>query len=253
MSDTVELLHGWYSFHDFRHFDRQVYRQGSEREREAFRNSLMAFWENSEKCEAERGGSFAVYEMVGHKADLLFLNLRPRVEDLNAIKRTMAGWSLGTALKPSYSYFGVVELSNYVVSAEQRAEVLEMIEKRLRPVVPKREHVCFYPMSKKREGQDNWYSLPMEERRRMMRSHGKSGRMHADVITQMISGSIGFDDHEWGVTLFADDPLAFKKVVTEMRFDEVSARYALFGTFLVGNRLKKDKFLEWFETSKDER
>src|SRR5690606_4427829 len=94
---------------------------------------------------------------------------------------------------------------------------------------------------KRREGNDNWYMLPMEARQSMMRSHGMIGRKYAGKVTQMISGSVGLDDWEWGVTLFSDDPIQFKKLVYEMRFDEASARYGEFGSFLVGNRLTEEK------------
>jgi chlorite dismutase len=248
MSESVELLHGWYTLHDFRHFDAEVYRQSSEEERGRFLNAVMGFWERNEKIDAAKEGSFGVYSIIGHKADLLFLTLRPELSTLLKEEREIAAWPLSQTLVPNYSYFGVVELSNYVVSADQRAQHEEMIQRRLRPSLPHKKSLCFYPMNKKREGQDNWYALPMEERQRMMRSHGKTGRKHADIVTQMISGSIGLDDYEWGVTLFSDDPLAFKTVVTEMRFDEVSARYAEFGAFLVGNRLKKEELLEWFQS-----
>jgi chlorite dismutase len=97
--------------------------------------------------------------------------------------------------------------------------------------------VCFYPMSKKREPGQNWYSLPLEERSRLMHAHGMTGRKYAGRIQQIITGSIGFDAWEWGVTLFARDPLDFKRIVTEMRFDEVSAKYAEFGDFYVGRVL----------------
>lgn len=247
MGDSVELLHGWYSLHDFRHFDRQLYKHSSEDQKIEFRNRLLAFWEHNEALEARRGGSFGVYEVVGHKADLLFLSLRPQTDELCSLKNQMANWPLSQALKTSYSYFGVVELSNYVVGKAQRAEVEEMLDRRLRPRLPKTKHVCFYPMSKKREGRDNWYTLDMEERRRLMRSHGKLGRKYAEKIIQVISGSIGLDDYEWGVTLFAEDPLSFKEVVTDMRFDEVSARYASFGSFLIGNRLDRQEIIRWLE------
>jgi chlorite dismutase len=97
--------------------------------------------------------------------------------------------------------------------------------------------VCFYPMSKKREGADNWYMLDSSSRAELMRAHGSTGRRYAGKVTQIVTGSTGLDDWEWGVTLFADDPLTFKKLVYEMRFDEVSARYAEFGPFFVGRRL----------------
>lgn len=247
MSENVELLHGWYSLHDFRKFDRREYLNASSGKQDEFKSSLLKFWEKKESEQAKGFGSFAVYEIVGHKADLLFLNLSPSAGDLIETKNTMASWPLSNVLVPTFSYFGVVELSNYVVSQEQQAAALQMIEKRLKPTPPSRKHVCFYPMSKKREGLDNWYSLPLDERKRMMRSHGRMARSHSDVIMQMISGSIGLDDHEWGVTLFAEDLLSFKKVVTDLRFDEVSARFAIFGDFLVGNRIEKEGFIKWFE------
>jgi chlorite dismutase len=93
-------------------------------------------------------------------------------------------------------------------------------------------------MNKTRGEQVNWYMLPMEERRAMMRSHGTIGHKYAGIVQQMITGSVGYDDWEWGVTLFADDPLQFKKLVYEMRFDEVSARYAQFGPFMIGVRAR---------------
>lgn len=248
MSENVELLHGWYSLHDFRRFDRETYHRANPEERQKLRQSLTQFCEENEAKDRSREGSFGIYEIVGHKADLLFLTLRPTLAELSHAKRQMSLWPLSSTLSQAYSYVGLVELSNYVVTTQQRSDVSEMIDKRLRPSLPHKESVCFYPMNKKREGADNWYSLPMEERSRMMRAHGKIGRMHAETIMQMISGSIGLDDYEWGVTLFADDPLSFKKVVTDMRFDEVSARFAEFGSFLVGCRLSKEKLVDWFES-----
>ena len=92
-------------------------------------------------------------------------------------------------------------------------------------------------MDKKREGEDNWYMLSMEKRKELMRSHGMIGRGYAGKVKQIISGSVGFDDFEWGVTLFSDDVLQFKKLVYEMRFDEVSRRYGVFGSFFIGTLL----------------
>ena len=99
-------------------------------------------------------------------------------------------------------------------------------------------YVCFYPMSKRRAPDQNWYSLTLEERSRLMYSHGLIGRRYAGRVMQIITGAVGFDAWEWGVTLFAKDPLDFKKLVTEMRFDETSARYADFGQFYVGRRVE---------------
>jgi hydrogen peroxide-dependent heme synthase len=107
---------------------------------------------------------------------------------------------------------------------------------RLWPKIPDAKYLCFYPMDRKRGEDKNWYQVPMAERQRLMHEHGMIGRRYAGDVRQIITGSIGFDDWEWGVDLFAEDPLVFKKLIYEMRFDEVSAVYALFGTFFVGLR-----------------
>src|SRR5216683_1530655 len=112
----------------------------------------------------------------------------------------------------------------------------EAMHPRLFPELPKHRYVCFYPMDRRRGEGKNWYTLTIEERARQMNEHGLVGRRYAGEVRQIITGSIGFDDWEWGVDLFADDPAVFKKLIYEMRFDEVSAAYALFGTFYVGIR-----------------
>jgi len=109
---------------------------------------------------------------------------------------------------------------------------------RLWPEVPPRRYCCFYPMDKKRGEMKNWYEVPIRDRQRLMHEHGLIGRRYAGSVKQIISGSIGFDDWEWGVDLFADDPLVFKKLIYEMRFDAASAAYALFGSFYIGLRFK---------------
>ncbi len=111
----------------------------------------------------------------------------------------------------------------------------EAMSQRLYPSIPPAKHLCFYPMDRKRGEKQNWYTLPMEERQRLMHDHGMIGRRYADRVRQVISGSIGLDDWEWAVDLFADDPLVFKQLIYEMRFDEASALYAAFGPFLCGH------------------
>ena len=106
------------------------------------------------------------------------------------------------------------------------------------PEIPGSKYLCFYPMDRRRGESKNWYQVPMGDRQRLMHEHGLVGRRYAGEVRQIITGSIGFDDWEWGVDLFADEPLVFKKLIYEMRFDEVSAVYALFGTFYVGLRLQ---------------
>jgi chlorite dismutase len=100
--------------------------------------------------------------------------------------------------------------------------------------IPRARYVCFYPMNKRRGESVNWYSEPFERRAGMMREHGMIGRHYSGKVTQVISGSIGYDDWEWGVDLFAQDPLVFKKLIYEMRFDEASAKFAEFGPFYTG-------------------
>jgi len=124
----------------------------------------------------------------------------------------------------------------------------QMAAPRLFPKIPPRRYLCFYPMSKRRGEQVNWYDLPPAVRAELMRGHGEIGRRYAGRVTQVIAGSVGLDDWEWGVTLFADDPLVFKKLVHEMRFDPASSRYALFGPFYVGIRFAAAKLGEVLRT-----
>ncbi len=117
------------------------------------------------------------------------------------------------------------------------------------PAIPESKYLCFYPMDRRRGEQANWYTVSMRDRQRMMHDHGLIGRRYADEVKQIISGSIGLDDYEWGVDLFADNPIVFKKLIYEMRFDEVSAVYALFGSFYVGVRLKLAGLHRWLAGS----
>jgi chlorite dismutase len=119
------------------------------------------------------------------------------------------------------------------------------MSQRLYPAIPDARYLCFYPMDRKRGEQVNWYTEPMNSRQQMMHEHGMIGRRYADQVRQIITGSIGFDDWEWGVDLFADDPLVFKKLIYEMRFDRVSAIYALFGPFFLGQRIPAASIEAW--------
>jgi chlorite dismutase len=203
----------------------------------------------------------AIYSMLGHKGDLMFVHFRNSLEDLHRAELAVAGMELSDFLEPTHSYLSVVELGLYESSSktyaalaekgltphtpEWDAEVADVLSRqaaamapRLRPEIPTSKFICFYPMDRLRGEVKNWYQVPMADRQRMMHEHGLIGRRYADSVKQIISGSIGFDDWEWGVDLFADDPLVFKKLIYEMRFDEVSAIYAQFGTFYVGLRVE---------------
>jgi chlorite dismutase len=219
-------------------------------------------------------GTTAVFTMLGHKADLMLLHLR---KDFGALQRTQLAVSrlgLSPYLDATTSFVSVVELGMYEMTAIihkrlaekglatgseefERAFDVEMEEQRRRVLgrlfteVPEKRTVCFYPMGKRRGEIKNWYATSFEERARMMREHGLVGRHYAGQVTQMISGAIGFDDWEWGVDLFADDPLVFKKLIYEMRFDEASVWYAEFGPFYVGLRLTAEGLPGYLEGAID--
>ena len=201
----------------------------------------------------------ALFSLLSHKGDLMFVHFRQTLDDLNHVELQLAHSRFSEFLEPVTSYLSVVELGLYEASVKLYSELVEKgvrpgtaewnreveaelarqrqaAAPRLWPEIPQRRYLCFYPMNKFRGEIKNWYSEPIDERQRMMREHGMIGRHYAGRVTQVISGSIGFDDWEWGVDLFADDPLVFKKLVYEMRFDEASAVYGLFGTFFVGLR-----------------
>ncbi|MDQ0244922.1 chlorite dismutase [Bacillus fengqiuensis] len=244
MSQAAQTLDGWYSLHDFRAMDWASWKRLSSDERQAAIHEFLGLMEKWQKTENEKQGSQALYTIVGQKADFMMMFVRPTMEELNEIETEFNKTKLAEYTVPTYSYVSVVELSNYLPAGEDPYENPEM-RARLYPILPKAKHICFYPMDKRRQGNDNWYMLPMEERRSLMRSHGMIGRQYAGKVKQIITGSVGFDDYEWGVTLFAEDVLQFKKLVYEMRFDEVSARYGEFGTFFVGNILSEDRIAQF--------
>lgn len=244
MSEAAQTLEGWYALHDFRKIDWKAWRQASESERAQAQDELQTFLKDWAGIDADRRGSTAVYSIVGQKADLVFMHLRETLEELNAIETAFNKTAFAQYTIPAYSYVSIVELSNYMAQAGGDPMENPEIVARLKPSLPKAKHICFYPMNKRRSGNDNWYMLSMDERRAMMRSHGMIGRQYAGKVKQIITGSVGFDNWEWGVTLFADEALQFKKLVYEMRFDEVSARFGDFGDFYVGNLLTSEQALD---------
>jgi hydrogen peroxide-dependent heme synthase len=211
----------------------------------------------------EAEGASALYSLLGHKGDLLLVHFRKTLADLKQAELRLASLELSDFLEPASSYLSVIELGLYDSSVKLFAELAqkgiaphspewnaiveetlarqrEAMAPRLFPKIPGARYICFYPMDRRRGEQKNWYTLPIDERQRQMEEHGKVGRRWAGKVQQIISGSIGFDDWEWGVDLFADEPVEFKKLIYEMRFDQVSAEYALFGHFYVGVRVKAE-------------
>ncbi len=211
------------------------------------------------KMEQNTSGQSGIFSLLGHKGDLMFVHFRNSFDDLNQVESQLAGLRLHDYLEPANSYLSVIELGLYESTVktytdlaergvephseewktainETLARQREAMRPRLFPDLPKNRYICFYPMDRRRGEDRNWYTLAIDERARQMNEHGLVGRRYAGEVKQIITGSIGFDDWEWGVDLFADDPLIFKKLIYEMRFDEVSAVYALFGQFYVGLR-----------------
>ena len=221
----------------------------------------------------EEAGQSAIYSLLGHKGDLMLVHFRDSFDELNAAELELNRTALQEYLEPMHSYLSVIELGLYdssvklfrqlaerdvlPLSEEWTRAVEETMERqrqamrpRLYPKIPDSHYLCFYPMDRKRGEYKNWYTLPIEERQRQMEEHGMVGRRYAGKVQQIITGSIGFDDWEWGVDLFASDPLIFKKLIYEMRFDEVSAVYAAFGQFFVGVRCPVAKLDEWMGRSR---
>jgi len=249
-------IEGYSTLHQMMRFRWSTWRtlaEATKREIAAEAATLLSNMEQNAK------GQSALFSLLGHKGDLMFVHFRESFEDLNRAELQLAQLQLSDYLEPTNSYLSIIELGLYEStqktykglaergiephSEEWNREIKQVLERqkeamrpRLFPTMPPQRYICFYPMDRRRGEQKNWYTLPMEERQRQMNEHGLVGRRYAGTVKQIITGSIGFDDWEWGVDLFADEPLVFKKLIYEMRFDEVSAVYALFGQFCVGVR-----------------
>ena len=200
------------------------------------------------------GHQAVMFSVLGHKADVGVMVLGPDLARLQQFQQEM----LDGPLVPEYSYVSLTEQSEYGQTEDDErtrlmadkavtdpAEVETRLvvwrdriehyrEQRIHPKLPPKATMCFYPMSKRRTGADNWYALDFDARKHLMAGHARVGRTYAGRVLQLITGSTGLDEYEWGVTLFADDIVALKEIVYEMRFDEVSARYGEFGPFITG-------------------
>jgi chlorite dismutase len=200
------------------------------------------------------------YAVAGAKADLAFILYAAELGALTQMHRDLESCFPAGTLIREYSYLSVTELSEYMATDEDNRAILasekfddsgafekraaelaqrkaEYEQYRLYPELPDWEVMGFYPMSKRRSGNDNWYSLSFDARKKLMGGHARVGRKYSGRISQLITGSTGLDDWEWGVTLMAHQLDALKDIVYEMRFDEVSARYGEFGRFFVAMRM----------------
>ncbi|MDG5777837.1 heme-binding protein [Haloarculaceae archaeon H-GB2-1] len=237
---------GWYALHDFRTIDWDAWNDAPQRVRErALDDGIDYLRTHVALADAEEGAT-AVFSILGHKADLLVMHLRPTTSHLDTAERRFENTELARFTEQTTSYVSVTEASGYTEKAREYFEgdgdensgIANYIQTRLKPTPPDAEHVCFYPMSKRRDPEQNWYDLPFDERTEHMKAHGDIGRDYAGRVVQMISGSVGFDDYEWGVTLYGDDPTDIKELLYEMRFDPSTSQYAEFGPFYFGRRIE---------------
>ena len=251
-----ESLDSWHILHRMFAFKRRAFDALPAGRRDEITREALA---SLEPLAADPDGDVSAAQMLGHKGDLMLTHYAKTFDALGEAQMGFDKLALADFLTPTTSYVSILELGLYEASARFHETLRERGLKphsqdwndafdallaeeaahprsagRLWAKVPARRYVCFYPMNKKRGEAVNWYSLPYQERGRLMLEHGKIGRSFHGLVTQVISGSIGYDDWEWGVDLYADDPLVFKKLVYEMRFDEASALYAEFGEFYTG-------------------
>ena len=255
-------LEGYAVLHQMMRFRRAEWRKLSAADQLAITSEAEELFARREKSE---DGQSAIFTLLGHKGDFMFVHFRQSFADLNQAQLEVAGLRLSDYLEPTTSYVSVIELGLYESTTKVYKTLLERgiephspewdagikenmdrqreaMKTRIYPAIPPNRYVCFYPMDRRRGEEQNWYTVPIEERARQMGEHGMVGRRYAGEVKQIITGSIGFDDWEWGVTLWADDPISFKKLIYEMRFDQVSAVYALFGQFYVGLRCPAAQF-----------
>ncbi|MDQ3698576.1 MAG: chlorite dismutase family protein, partial [Gemmatimonadota bacterium] len=245
-----ETLEGWYALHQIFSIDRGAMRALDKRSRDEQRAGMAAALR--ELATPVDGGWSAAATLIGSSADVMLIHFRPTLDAIGEAQRRVRREPLLDALRPAYAFLSITEAGLYHITAElcaaaearggevgdeeyaaavagraQAERESPHLRRRLYPPLPAdMPYVCFYPMSKRRDAGQNWYSLSLADRSRLMHTHGATGRRYAGKVVQVITGAIGFDAWEWGVTLFARDPLDLKKLVTDMRFDEVSAKYA---------------------------
>lgn len=244
--ETVTTYDGWYALHDFRTMDWAKWAGASAKVKEQALlefQSLLGSWQETAGAEE---GSHAVYSIVGQKADLMFMLLRPTMKELNKAELAFSKSLLGQYTKPNYSFVSIIEKSSYTKQYDNPYEDPEMRQK-LFTQIPMDDYICFYPMSKLRGETYNWFQLPKEDRGNLMFEHIETAKPFTKEVKRIVTGAMGLDDYEWGVSLFCEDPLQFKKLIYDTRFDEVSAKYGIFGSFYIGYRLEQEDMATYFE------
>lgn len=260
-------LDGWACLHEMYQVDWPALSELTDAARKDLLSSAQFFLVELSKPKEGHTGCFS---MLGHKADLMLLHFRPTFDEVNQAELALKQHPLYSYLKPTTSYVSIVELGMYAMTQKIFDELMEQnlkpdseewkqawdermqdqfnrMKGRIFTEIPTDRYICFYPMDKRRGEKYNWYAEPMKDRTQMMFEHGMVGRKYHGRVQQIISGSIGFDDWEWGVDLFAKDPGVFKELIYEMRFDRASAFYAEFGPFYVGMQFKPEDAVIFFE------
>lgn len=233
---AILTYEGWFSIHATYKINFEKWQAwDTERQIKALAE-FKAFIAELEAGHQAETSSYALYNVAGGKGDIMIWFLQPTLEEVTAKEITLRKLAIGAVLEPTASFVSVIEVSNYMKTDINHPKV----QARLYPHVPRLKYMCFYPMSKRRSLEDNWYMTDRAERGRMMRSHGQIGKKYEETIKEFTTGACGLDDWEWGITLMSDDAVQFKKIVNEMRFDEVSARFGMFGPFTVGTLLDED-------------
>ena len=252
---------GWHCLHLFYRIEYGQWQLLSGDEQNAAKTNISSL---VQEVRAMQSTQLLALSMVTPKADIGFMLITPDLHSANKIEKRLS-LSLGAdVLTPVYSYLSLTEESEYITSEDEYLETLELSvrndpakldqaltvfrdrmkhyrQERVYPTLPDWPVVCFYNMSKRRGAQRNWYALPYDERRKLMKGHASVGREFAGKVKQLITGSTGLDDAEWGVTLFARDTFQIKAIVYQMRFDPVSAEYADFGEFYIGIQVALDE------------
>ena len=263
---TIRMADGWHCLHVYYQVDPAELDKLDASARGEGREQLIEALNPQRDGAPERLQDSAV---SGHRADLGLMLLDADPLKIDAVHQAVRGSRLGAALRPTYSFVSITEVSEYVPTEEQYAEQLRadgmseddpayaarlkayagrlpaMNKQRLYPDIPENfEVTCFYPMNKKREADANWFLLPAPDRHRMMTEHGRTGMAFGGKVTQLITVGVGLDDWEWGVTLWARNPEFLKDIVYTMRFDEASARYAEFGPFYTSYVASAEEILD---------
>lgn len=242
---------GWGVLHLFFHFRRAMLEDPV--------HAAGDFVQRLKELDSREEYQVLAFSVLGQKADFGLMLLGPDLDVLDAFATELPNTPLGAALAPAASYVSLTEGSEYTSTTDDERQRLVAEEgmaagspeletaltawdermaayrdHRLHPHLPAKKVIGFYPMSKKRDVGANWFGLPFEERKALMAEHARVGKTYRGRVVQLITGSTGLDDWEWGVTLLTDDPATLKEIVYEMRFDPVSAEYGEFGPFVTG-------------------